>query len=299
MTWLSSPKKNIQSILIKFGKGRVNEADISSLMELLSEQPSAVPEVIGVLTDNLKSENTKAYSSAITVLNMVAEKEPDQVAGSMDAIMGCIRRGEKEFHEDWFLGSLDILLKISQKNPERMGIAVSDLLVCLENISAAVRENSYFLLAFLAFIQPGVFRGHSKELIRVLKGLNIDERIYACRLIKKIAESDPKIVESTYDVLEDLRLNHLDSNLRSEAAYAVEKLKVEENIIKQNLSGLVKANKVQSKTREKIKASYLTKDIFEASDTPSSEPANFMVPNEEDIKDILKRLGLNHLTMEK
>ncbi len=233
MVWLRNPRKKIQDILIKIGKGRVNEADIASLIELLGKQPAAVPEVIGVLAGILKRENTDAYNAAITTLSIIAEKEPELVAGSLDAIMGCIHRGEKELPEDWILDSLDILIKITQKCPERMGVAVPDLIMCLENISTDIREKSYFLLALLAIMKPEVFRGHSKELVRVLNGLNIDERIYACRLIKKIAERDPKIVEDTYDVLEDLRLNHLDSNLRSEAAYAVEMLKVRENIIAQ------------------------------------------------------------------
>jgi hypothetical protein len=314
MVWLRNPKKKIQDILIKIGKGRVNEADIASLMELLGRQPSAVPEVIGVLAGILKREDTNAYNAAITTLSIIAEKEPELVAGSLDAIMSCIRRGEKEFPEDWILDSLDILIKISQKCPERMGVAVPDLIMCLENISTAIREKSYFLLALLAIMKPEIFRGHSKELVRVLNGLNIDERIYACRLIKKIAERDPKIVEDTYDVLEDLQLNHIDSNLRSEAAYAVEKIEVKEKIIKQkpsrgavklansrkdNSSGLIKVNKISSEKGKKIKAGYLTKDKSGASDTPFSELASLIVPNEKDMKDILKGLGLNHLISKK
>ncbi len=297
MVWFRHPneKTQIQYILIKIGKGRVSEKDIASLMELLDRQPSAIPEVIGVLTGILKKENVNACSSAIMALNMVAEKDFDLVSGCLDDIMGCIWRREKEYSEDWILGSLDILIKIYEKYPERIGFVVSDLIMYLENISASAREKSYYLLALLAILQPGVFSGHSKELIRVLNGLNIDERIYACRLIKKIAESDPKIVESTYDVLEDLRLNHLDSNLRSEAAFAVEKLHVKENIFRQNSSRSVKVKKVSSENRIKIEASYLTKDRTWASGLPFSELANLTVPNENELKDLLEGLGLNHL----
>lgn len=292
MLWLSNPQKRIQSILIKIGSGRASEANLASLAQLLNKEPSALPEVIGVLTGILKGENTKAYSSAVTALNMVAEKDLELAAGSVDAVMNCIRRGEKELREDWILGSLDILIKISQKYPERMGIAVSDLLMCLESISPAVREKSYFLLALMAIMKPGVFSGHSKELVRVLNGLNTDERIYACRLIKKIAERDPKIVEDAYDILEDLRLNHLDSNLRSEAAYAVEKLKAKENIIGQKPPG----NAIKpAKPLKKTKAGHLKKEVSGASDVSFSELANLIVPNEKDIKDVLKGLGFSHL----
>ncbi|VVB86123.1 Uncharacterised protein [uncultured archaeon] len=295
MVWLRNPKKKIRSILIKIGQGRVSEADIASLMELLDRDPSAVPEVLGALAGILNKDNTKAYSSVITILNMAAEKEPELVAGILDAVMGCIRRG-KEVPEDWILGSLEILIKISQKYPEKLGCVISDLIMCLENMSVSVREKSYFLLAYLAILQPGVFNGHSKDLVRALNGLNIDERIYSCRLIKKIAEKDPKIVESTYGILEDLSLNHLDSNLRSEAAYAVETL----NIIKQKPSGSVKANKVTSEKKEKIMAScYLIKDMPEASDINFSELVELIDVNKKDIENILNGLGLEHMIVKK
>lgn len=299
MVWLRTPRNKIQNILIKIGKGRASETDIVLLIELLDEEQSAVPEVIGLLADILKRENTNAYSSVIMALNMAAEKEPELVVGSLDAIMGCIRKGEKELRQDWILGSLDILFKISLKYPERMGFAISDLIMCLENISTAVREKTYFLLAFLIIMKPEVFSGRSKELVRVLNGLNIDERVYACKLIKKIAEREPKIVESTYDILEDLRLNHPDSNLRSEAAYAAEMLKVKEKVIKQKPSGLIKANKVKPEKRNKIRENYLTIDMFETSNIPFSELVSLIVPNEEDIKEMLTGLGLNHLIMKK
>jgi hypothetical protein len=296
MAWLRNPRKKIQSILIKIEKGRVSRTDIASLNELLDKEQSA--EVVGVLADILKRENTNAYSSVIMALNMMAEKEPELVADSLDAIMSCIRKGEKEIPQDWIPGSLDILFKISLKYPEKMSIAISDLVMCLENISASAREKCYFLLALLAIMKPGVFRGHSKELLRVLNGLNIDERIYACRLIKKIAESDPEIVESTYDVLEDLRLNHFDSNLRSEAAYAVEMLKVKENIIKHKPPGLINSNKVQSEKRKKFRENHLT-NMFEASNIPLSELVSIIAPSEEEIKEILIGWGLDHLIRKK
>jgi hypothetical protein len=291
MAWFRNPKEKtpIQSILIKIEKGQASENDIASLMELIDNQPSAVLEVIGVLTGILKKKNANACNSAIMTLKMVAENDLDLVSSCLDDIIDSIRR---QFHEECILGSIDIMIKISEKYPERMGTVVSYLTMCLENISAPVRNKSYFLLAHMAILKPEVFKGHSEELARVLKGLNIDERIYACKLIKKIAEKDPKLVESTHAILEDLRLNHHDSNLRLEAAYAMEKLKVKENIIKQKSSRLVKVKKVSSEKRTKTKA---TRDRTLASDVPFSELADLPVPNEKELKDFLQGLGLNHL----
>ncbi len=308
------PRKKIQTILIEIESGRARDADLASLSKLLEQQSSEIPEVIGMLAGILKKENTNACNSAMMALNMVAEKDLDLVSNCLDDIMAWIRRGKNEFNEDCILESLDILTKISKKYPERMGTVVSDLIMCLENISPSVREKAYFLLMFLALIESRIFRGHSKEFVRVLNGLNIDERIYACRLIKKIAEKDTKIVESTYDVLEDLRLNHLNSNLRSEAAYALDKLKVKENIVKQkhsrstndlvksekdNTSGLVKANKKSSEKRKKIKVGYLVKDEPGALETPVPELADLIVIDKKGLREILKELELDHLISKK
>ncbi len=291
MAWFRNPKEktSIQSILIKIEKGQVTEDDIASLMELIDKQPSAVPEVMGELAGILKRENANACNSAIMTLKMVAEKDLDLVSSCIDDIMDSIRR---QFHEECILGSIDIMIKISEKYPEKMSTVVSYLIMCLENISAPVRDKSYFLLAHMAILKPGVFKGHSEELARVLNGLNIDERIYACKLIKKIAEKDPKLVESTHAILEDLRLNHHDSNLRLEAAYTVEKLKVKENIIKKKSSGLAKVKKVSSEKRTKAKE---TRDRSLASSVPFSEQVDLPVPNDKELKDLLEGLGLNHL----
>ncbi len=39
---------------------------------------------------------------------------------------------------------------------------------------------------------PGSFKDRSKELIRVLSGINLDERINGCKIIGKIAEKNPE-----------------------------------------------------------------------------------------------------------
>lgn len=296
MNLFLNPRKKIQNILTKIGRGRVSEADIKSFMELLGTDPSILSEVIDVLADILNRDNTKAYNSAIKVLNMIAETEPEKVARSLDAIMGCIRRGEKKIPEDWIPGALDILLKISQEYPERMYSAIPDLFMCLENNSATTREKSYLLLAFLVLRRTILFNGHSKELIRALNGLYIDERIYACRLIKKIAEADPAIVESTFEVLDDLRLNHPDCNLRSEAAYAVDKFKIKKNKIKQKPGGSVETNKKRSGKRKKIKAGYRAIDMPEDSINYFSELSSLY---EIELREILKGWGFNHLIRKK
>lgn len=224
--WPQNPQKKVKSILNKIKAGQASEMDIASLGASLDEQPSVVAETVTFLTGLIQKEDAKACSMAIQALNVAADKDLGKVADSLDMIVGFIDTAGRKFHEDWILSSLEILFKICQKYPEKMSIAISELFVCLGNSSPKVREKAYFPLAILVVTQPGFFRGRSKELIRALSGLTVDERIYACRIIKKIAEKDSGIVEDVSCILEDLRFNSPDGNLRSEAAYAVEKLKI-------------------------------------------------------------------------
>jgi hypothetical protein len=100
-------------------------------------------------------------------------------------------------------------------------------------------------------------------------------------------------MEDTYAVLEDLRLNHPDSKLRSEAGYAVETLKVKEKVVEQKPRGIA----VEIAKPEIDKA--IIKDEFEVSDKSLSEFVNLITPNETDLKDVLEGLGLEHLIKKK
>ncbi|VVB85088.1 Uncharacterised protein [uncultured archaeon] len=284
MTWFNNPQKKIQSILKKIKNGQASETDFASLAELLDEQPSVIPETMATLIILIEKDDIKASSSAISALNMVVEKDLGLVANSLDAIVGCMKRGKKDSCQDRILDTLEILLKLCQKYPEKMGIAVSELFPCLGNASWMVREKAYFILAFLAITRPEFFFGRSKELIRALGGLNIDERIYACRLINKIADRDPKIVADTSDILQDLLHYDPNSALRSEAASAMEKLKVNAEIVKPGAAGNNSPGNVEANI-------CIEKD--------ACEPAVLYPPDEKDILNLLEQLNLGHLADKK
>jgi len=156
----------------------------------------------------------------------------------------------------------------------------------------------------LAATHHEFFRGRQKEIIRVLNGLNVDERIYACRLIMKLAEKERAIVEDTYDFLEDLRLNHPESKLRSEAGFAIEKLK---EPVKRKLKKPVKG-----KLRKPVKDKHSKVDVWSINTiqdpelnynikdrTVSSDNfavlAELMAPNKEDLVHMLEGMSLEHL----
>lgn len=283
------PQKKVLSILKNIEDGKANEANTDHLTELLDIQPSIVPEVMQTLNVILQKGNAKAFSSAIQAIDKITENNPGLEDYSLKVIVNCMQKRKEDLHEENILNILEILIKITQNYSERMGATVPELLVCLKNSSIKVREKAYFLLALLAITHHEFFTGRSKDIIRVLNGLNLDERIKACRLIRKIAVKDRAIMVDTYDVLEDLRLNHPDSNLRSEAAFAMDKLQEPAG---KNPSGPDSVKPVPV-------ADPLITDEAEVPDESTSEFTDLIAPNEEDLKEALEAMGLKYLVTKK
>ncbi|HWR26776.1 MAG TPA: diadenylate cyclase [candidate division Zixibacteria bacterium] len=224
---LNNPKKKAQNIIKKIEKGTASEADIIDLSEILYKEPSLESEITGSLISILQKFDTISFKSAIFALNVVADKNIGIISDSVDVIANCLK---KDLHTGEILKILEIMLKIYRKYPEKMNIAVPGLLVCLRNMNVTVRENAYFLLGPIALLHPEFFIGHTKELNLALNGLNLDERIYACKIINTIANTNPKIVEEAYDILSYLESNHPSRQLRIEAASVIEKLKIKEEV---------------------------------------------------------------------
>lgn len=224
---LNDPKQKAQSIIKKIEKGTASETDIINLSEILNKEPSLASETAGSLISILQKFDAISSRSAISALNIVADKDIGILSGSVDVIAGCL---QKDLPTGEILKALEIMLKIYQKHPGKMDIAVPGLLVSLRNMNVTVRENAYYLLRSIAILHPEFFKGRTKELNLALNGLNLDERIYACKIIKNIADKDPKIVEDAYDVLSYLESKHPSRELRVEAASAMDKLKIKEEV---------------------------------------------------------------------
>ena len=233
MIFFNNFQEKIRNILKKIKNGNASESNIASLCELLDDHQNIIPEAIGTFEGILTKGNIKAFNSAISAYNRMAQNHVGVAHYQVDVIVSCMKDRRNELLENGMLNILEILLIITQKYPERMKNAVPELLIALESTNAKSREISYFILSILAATHHEFFKDRSKEIIRVLNGLNVDERIYAIRLTKQLAQKELAMVAETYDLLEDLRLNHPDSNLRSEAGFAMDKLK---EAVKQKLS---------------------------------------------------------------
>lgn len=221
MSLLNNPKKKAHGIIKKIEQGNATESNINNLGEILGKEPSLVPEIVSGLTSILQRSNRQSFRLAIYALSVVADKDIDIISDSVDVISSFL---QKDLQTGEILKTLEIMLKIYQGHPEKMNIAVPRLLACLRNMNPTVRENAYFLLASIAMPHPELFKGHTRELNLALNGLNTDERSYACKLIKKIAEKDPDIVKDTYEVLSDLKINHPSRELRIEAESVIKTL---------------------------------------------------------------------------
>ncbi len=233
MTLLQSPQKKLEIILKEIEKGITREDDTVSLMQILDKQPSMIPEVIGSLASILAKDGSKSFISACLVLSRIAHEYPDKVSDSLEMIMERLSDRKKEPDENEWVPALELLTRINEKHPEKMRTAVPSLLVALGNSNKTVREIAYFLLANIASINPDFFEYSSNALIKVLNGLNIDQRLYACKVIGIIAAINPRIVEKTYEVIEDFSLSHPDNNLRSESGFVVDLLRPGKNSLKQ------------------------------------------------------------------
>ena len=282
MFFYNNFQKKARNIIKKIENGSAGESNMSSLCELLENHPDMIQESIGALNAILIKGDIKGYNSAISALNKMAENFIGFEHYSVDVIVNCMRERKNDLRENGLLKILEILSKITQKYPERMRIAVPELLICLENTNSKSREMAYFMLSILAAAHHEFFKDRSKEIIRALNGLYVDERIYACRLLKQLAQNDQTIVDDTQDLLEDLRLNHPDCNLRSEAGFAMDKL--EEAIRKNSSDQPVKL----------IKPSILVKDRKGISDD-FSELSELIEPNKKDIIELLEGMNLRHL----
>ncbi len=225
MTFLQNKQKQFEKIIKEIEKGNTSENNASSLMEILRDQSSMIPEVIRLLSYIMAKVDQKPYIAACHVLNLIADEYPDMVSDSLEMIIELLKYREKELNENEWILTLELLTKINHGHPEKIKIAVPGLLTALGNSNPNIREAAYFLLALIATNNPDSFKDRSKELTRVLSGINIDERINGCKIIGKIAEKNPEIVEKTYPLVEDLFLNHPDNNLRKEAGFAADKLR--------------------------------------------------------------------------
>ncbi|MDO8726413.1 MAG: hypothetical protein Q7J35_10135 [Candidatus Methanoperedens sp.] len=286
MIWSKDPQKELQSIFKKMEMGKVNESNLDSLVQLLDKQPSMVPEAIKMLTRLSQNGDIKVCSSVISTFNKAAEKDFRIPADSVNVIVCCMQKGKQGFNEDLMLDALEILLKIYQEYPEHMSIAVPELLACLENISPKIRNKAYLILDSLVATRTEFFLGRSKELIRVLNSLSVDARIYGCRLIMNISVKNPVFVMDTYAAVEDLRQNHPDHRLRSEAGYAAEKLKPKEQPAKPDAATVEIAKPVKDDVSDVDLISY---------EKPLYECTNLVIPDDADLKTMLETMGLKHL----
>lgn len=225
MTFLQTPQKKIESILKEVEKGRILETETETLLKILNENPSMIPDVIKSLSVIMGKVDERPFISACMVLNSIADQYLYNVSELFEMTTELLKFREKEINEKEWIPTLELFTKMHQGYPDKMRAVIPGLFTALGNPNASIREAAYYLLAHIATTNHDLFKDRTNEMIKALSGLNVDERIYACKIIRKVAEKNPLIVAGTFELLEDLFLNHPETELRSQAGFAADKLR--------------------------------------------------------------------------
>ncbi|HIH43571.1 MAG TPA: hypothetical protein HA257_00380 [Candidatus Methanoperedenaceae archaeon] len=226
MLWFNTPKKERNGVLKKIESGTADDAGIRSLLNSIERQPERLPELVESLVGVLKSQQTKDCRQALCVLVNIANKNPESVLGSTEVVIELVRK--KEMGYEGLIYALEFLSLVYTREPEKIKTTLVELFSCLRNMNEGVRKRAYNLLSVIAVNSPEVFKGHSIELKRSILGLNTDERVYACRLARILADTDQSVVEDLYEILKDVEMTQHNNELRAEASAVLRKLKVKE-----------------------------------------------------------------------
>jgi len=183
----------------------------------------------------IQTDKTETLGYCLELLLSIAEKDTDLLVNSTDAFIKIIQMpDDNAIDNNSILIALDILSIIVSVSPELMQPAVPALLNKMRSSNSQIRSASYYILETISKSYPDFFSNHTLDLIRSLNGLNIDERIFATKLIGEIAKYSPKVIDDTYDVLNDLASKHPSSEVRQEAHDVLKKFSVDEEITEEH-----------------------------------------------------------------
>lgn len=225
-----SSKKTINSSIKKIRKGHGSPKHVDSLTNALHEHPELLEDAAFQLIGILQNDKTKSFGLTLDALLNIAEMDPDLLANSVDVLINLIQTPDDILDINGTLKAMDILSILAANNPELMASAVHPLLKSLNSSNSHIRSASYYILDIIAKPHPEFFSNYTLDLIRSLHGLNIDERVYAARLIGEVASASPDIVHESYEVLNDLAYKHPDTKVRQEAYDVLKKIKPEETV---------------------------------------------------------------------
>ncbi len=224
-----SPKKTVDNNIKKIEKGHGNKKIVESLKKALKEDPGLIEDTTLALIGIIQTDKKETIGYCLELLLNIAEKETDLLVNSTDAFIKIIQIPDDDaLDNNSILIALDILSIIVSVSPELMQSAMPALLKKMRSSNSQIRSASYYILEVISKSNPEFFSNHTLDLIRSLNGLNIDERVFATKLIGEIAKYSPKVIDDSYDVLNDLASKHPSSEVRQEAHDVLKKFSVDE-----------------------------------------------------------------------
>jgi len=216
-----SPKKHVTNSIKKIGKGRGNQKAVMSLNKTLTEHPELREGAVYQLVRIIQTNKVESFSYAIEVLLNIAEVEPDLLANSSDAIIRILEFPEDSLDINYMLKTMEILGMIASRYPELMQPSVMTLLQKLNSSNSQIRAASFYILDIIAKTHPIYLSGYTFDLLRSFYSSYDDERLYATRLIIKIAMVSHTSFDAFCEVLNNLVHKEPDLKLMQEAYNAL------------------------------------------------------------------------------
>ncbi|MDW7777295.1 MAG: hypothetical protein SCH39_13295 [Methanosarcinales archaeon] len=225
----SSPKKTVDNNLTRIEKGQGSKKIVVSLKKALKEDPELIEDTALALIRIIQTDKKETFGYCLEILLNIAETETELLVNSIDAFIKIIQiPDDNALDINSILIALDILSIIVSVSPDLMQPAVPELLKKMRSSNSQIRSASYYILDTISKSNPEFFSNYTLDLIRSLNGLNVDERIYAIKLIGEIAQYSPKVIDDSYNVLKDLSSKHPSLEIRQQAHDVLKKFSVDE-----------------------------------------------------------------------
>jgi len=225
----SSPKKTVDYNLTRIEKGQGSKKIVESLKKALKEDPELIEDTALALIGIIQTDKKETFGYCLEILLNIAETETELLVNSIDAFIKIIQiPDDNALDINSILIALDILSIIVSVSPDLMQPAVPESLKKMRSSNSHIRSASYYILDTISKSNPEFFSNYTSDLIRSLNGLNVDERIYAIKLIGEIAQYSPKVIDDSYNVLKDLSSKHPSLEIRQQAHDVLKKFSVDE-----------------------------------------------------------------------
>ncbi|MEM2934564.1 MAG: zinc-ribbon domain-containing protein [Halobacteria archaeon] len=224
MLKLGESEIKLRSLLKKIERGRGNEIIAESILKLLSKNEKYIAEFTPVIITCLRKQDINTLKYSTYLLRKIAQLDLKQVEDSIPLLLEILKKppraGEQEIREN----SAILIYYASKVNPEVLKNSAGVIVENLDDLYSTVRRISYSTLLSITSVKPEYLISSIPLLIKALGSIHQDTRSAAAHILGIIGERYPRKVLNSYPYLKFLAWYHPNSEIRLEAAIALEKI---------------------------------------------------------------------------